>query len=106
MFEIVQRVTVLRFYSRLECPPAPPSEIDDNIQKPTFKIRNFSDFPSKDTLSLILLQPHLIAERHEKGITIFQLGKNFTFKKYADFITKVEAIFSINLVLIISQFFT
>ena len=75
----VQRVAVLRFYSRLECPHAPPSEIDDNVQKPTFKIRNFSDFPSKDSLSLILLQPHLITEKHEKGITKFHLGKNLTF---------------------------
>ena len=69
-------MTVLRFYSRLECPPAPPSEIDDNIQRPTFRFRNFSAFPPKDTVSLIVLHPHLTAEKYEMGIAKFQLGKN------------------------------
>ena len=44
------------FLFRLEPPHPPPLEIDDSIQKPSFKIRNFTKF-SQELPILILFQP-------------------------------------------------
>ena len=60
------------FLFRLEPPPPLPFEIEDSIQKPSFKIRKFKNF-SKDPPILILFQP---ARKYE-NIDISILG-NYT----------------------------